>query len=194
MPIYSLLSKELLNIWLSNLKIKFKKVYDTQDTDLLEFCMLNLYEYLQCYCKLEFMGVSELENIKVTSDDIKDKVNDDSLRHLINHFRTTRNNIGHGDNYNLRDIKKIMTNPKFICLLSEAGLPTDFIQLINSIINTIFNKDLYDSCYNDWVALQNKYRGIKLNIGRMLTMLESKYPKSIVKETLISLISTQVFV
>lgn len=194
MPVYKFLSKELLDTWLDNLKINFKKVYDTQDTDLLEFCMLNLYEYLQCYCKVEFMGVDRLENIKVTSDDIKDKVKDNSLRYLINYFRTTRNNIGHGDNYNLGDIQNIMTNPKFICLLSEVGLPTDFIQLISSIVNTIFNEDLYNSCYNDWVAFQNKYRGSKLNIGRMSAILESKYPKSIVKETLINLISTQVFV
>lgn len=194
MPVYKFLSKELLNTWLDNLKINFKKVYDTQDTDLLEFCMLNLYEYLQCYCKLEFMGVNELEDIKVTSDDIKYKVNDDSLRHIINSFRTIRNNIGHGDNYSLDAIQDFMSKPKFICLLSEVGLPTDFIQLISSIINTIFNKDLYDSCYNDWIAFQNKYRGSKLNIGKMLTILESKYPKSIVEKTLLRLISTQVFV
>ena len=194
MPVYKLLSKELLNIWLDKLKINFKKVYDTQDTDLLEFCMLNLYEYLQCYCKVEFMGVDKLENIKVTSDDIKDKVNDESLRYLINYFRTTRNNIGHGNNYNLGNIKNIMTNPKFIRLLTTVGLPTDFIQLISNITNTIFNKDLYDSCYNDWVTLRNKYRGSKVNISTMLTALEYKYPKNIVEKTLLSLIGSEIFV
>ena len=107
---------------------------------------------------------------------------------------TLRNNIGHGDNDNLDEIKSLMTNPKFINLLTIVGISTDLIQLLNNISNTIFNEDLYTTCYNDWVALQNKYRGSKLNIGRMLTMLESKYPKSIVKETLLSFISTQVFV
>ena len=189
MPVYTFLSRGLLNVWLSNLIVKFKKVYDTQDTDLLEFCMLNLYEYLQCYCKLEFMGIDKLENIKVTSDDIKDKVNDDSLRYIINSFRSIRNNIGHGDNDNLEKIQDFMTDPSFICLLSKVGLPTDLIQLISSITNTIFNEDLYD-----WVVLRNKYKGSEVSIGSMLTMLESRYPKIIVRKTLINLVSTQVFV
>ena len=45
--------------------------------------MLNLYEYLQCYSKIEFMEVDRLENIKVTSDDIKNSLHNLDIDEIL---------------------------------------------------------------------------------------------------------------
>lgn len=196
MPTYSEISEEILKGWFESINILCFKLKRVCDIDLLCYLFLRLYEYLQCYSKLYNSDFVKLVNVKATLSDVKKKVNDDSFFSVINLLYGIRNDVGHC--YYQSGYKKIyavVRIKEFPFLLSEFGFSEDFVNTIISAVKQVGCKErLSSSCREDCkkVILAITDKGISLN--SVFSRLYSRYPKSIVDETMISLLGSHTIV
>lgn len=112
MPVYKLVSKEMLSIWLVDLKKRIEELMNTPNVSILLLLVLELYEYTQCYCMLTLSGKDIVENKKVSVSDIKRLIVEEKYVSFINYLRGVRNDICHGDSGKVVDdiILKFITN------------------------------------------------------------------------------------
>jgi hypothetical protein len=195
MPVYSLISKEMLDSWLDDLIYTFDSLQENPDNGLLYYGVLKLYEYLQCYAKLEQSEDDKLTDVKVTLRDIKSKVSNTDYNHTINRLYTLRNSIGHGNSNSVDSIMLLLSSNKFIDFLVAFELDAKLIESIKVVCSIFKNKDeLYNNCMKSCSNAIHNCKNKNITLDYIVTKLCRKYPRRFVEEYLIKSLATHTIV
>ena len=194
MPVYRLITNEMLKSWLSSLITNFNNFYNSLDEGLLKLYTLSLYEYLQCYCKFKLENEVDLENIKVSVKDIKSICSSDNFYYVINKLQALRNSIGHSDEVNIIDIVRLLLNDDFYFLLGELGISTSLMKEIRISCRAFLNKDnLSKECFKICSKLVEDMRGTDKNINSLVAELDS-FPNMISSSVILKVLGTHYIV
>lgn len=200
MPVYRRISIEELNSWLSDLLSLLKRIYKYPDKGSILYFLVSLYEYIQVLSKLNLLGVSEAENIKITVKDIKDYLNNDSLFVVINKFKSLRDDISHGFISNdkfLYYLDDFLCTSDFLLLIDSLNLDADLTKLIKTVLKRLkicFTKEYKNNCLKDckeMLRVNKDDGGSNYTVLEVVSHLKSKYDLCVIQNSIISIIGNE---
>jgi hypothetical protein len=193
MPVYELVTRDMLIEWLYDLKVGFTKLLNNPDDDLLCYFILKLYEYIECYARLENLGVDKVQNEKITVKDIKDKINNDkAYSGIVNSFRRLRNSISHGNEKVVDRLINLLSDNTFIGFLHSFKLDNELIDTVEKVSILYKNKnEIYSKCSSLCKQYIIKSKNTNISLEKIRTKLNTKFPKTFVNECLLDALSNQ---
>lgn len=194
MPVYREINFLMLENWKADLVLKFKKFYNTLDFDLLLLYLVNLYEYIQCFCVYRKNGKS-MSNVKVTVNDIKEFL-PSKYYTVVNRFYRLRNGIAHTDTNLATMINKLLFDDcYFMEVIKFLNLDLDLINSISIAISTYGQKSKLElNCIDDFSTRLSEIKGKNINLDSIISDLESTYPKCIVDSTVVSVLGKEYYI
>lgn len=188
MPLYKVISKELLDEWLNELLLDLLEVYNNPNKYSIAYLVMNLYEYTQVSCKLKILGQDYNGKASVSVSDIKVFTDAEDLNYTANYFMSLRNSVGHGyiSDRMLKDFINFVCSDNLVQLLGKVGIDSGVISSINKVKCRLKSENNYNNCLTDCSKLLEVVDGSsKHTVFEAKNLLSTKYSEVMLNKALV---------
>ena len=195
MPYRKVISKAILDEWLSELIKMLDEIQYTTANSLIIQCLVSLYEYLQAYSEFVLQGCQTLEGVKVVVKSIKTLMgnNDESLNALVNGFLELRNNASHNiiSNEDALDYKDFLLDARLITLLNKLHVDKSLIDCLERNKPILFNSTNLNYRGSCILRCSHLLLNLKLSLEEVVSALKTKYDTSIINSCIVEVLHNQ---